>query len=62
LLSEPSEVLAVLMTTLAFIFSTAGSGNVYMRAFYSYVPPLLLCFFLPGRHGQLRKNRPLLFW
>lgn len=34
LLTEPSEVLAVVATALAFIFSTEGSGYPRMRAVY----------------------------
>lgn len=41
-------VFGLLMIILAVVFYTSGSGNAYMKRFYVVVPPLLLCYFLPG--------------
>jgi uncharacterized membrane protein len=51
-LDEPSEVLAVVATALAFIFSTEDSGYPRMQAVYRYIPPLFLCYFIPGLLGS----------
>lgn len=41
-------VLGILVGLLALIFGTANSGITFFRKFYTYVPPLLLCYFLPS--------------
>ena len=41
-------VLGLLLLMLAFVFSTSGSDSPGWRRFYRYVPPLLLCYFLPA--------------
>jgi len=41
-------VLGLLLVTLAFIFATARSKSRFWQTFYRYVPPLLLCYFLPA--------------
>lgn len=45
-------VLGLLLAVLAFVFVTSSSKNPRWQKFYTYVPPLLLCYFLPA----------LLFW
>jgi uncharacterized membrane protein len=45
-------VLGLLIVVLAFVFVTSGSKARFWQKFYRYVPPLLLCYFLPA----------LLFW
>jgi len=41
-------VLGLLLMVLALIFATASSDNKRWQQFYRYVPPLLLCYFLPA--------------
>jgi len=41
-------VLGLLLTVLATIFATASSDNPFWKKFYTYVPPLLLCYFIPA--------------
>lgn len=41
-------VLGILMIVLAFIFVTSSSKSKSWQTFYRYVPPLLLCYFIPA--------------
>lgn len=41
-------VLGLLMIVLAFVFYTSSSNHPGWKRFYRYVPPLLLCYFLPA--------------
>lgn len=41
-------VLGLLLGILAFVFTTANSPSPRWRTFYRFVPPLLLCYFLPA--------------
>ncbi len=41
-------VLGLLILVLAFVFKTSGSSHSFWKTFYRYVPPLLLCYFLPA--------------
>ena len=41
-------VFGILIAILAIIFKTASSSNPFFKKFYTYVPPLLLCYFIPG--------------
>jgi uncharacterized membrane protein len=41
-------VLGLLLGVLAFVFVTSSSDNKRWQQFYRYVPPLLLCYFLPA--------------
>lgn len=41
-------VLGLLLVVLAFVFVTSSSENPRWQKFYTYVPPLLLCYFLPA--------------
>jgi uncharacterized membrane protein len=38
----------LLMIALALVFKTAGSPSKRWKNFYTYVPPLLVCYFLPA--------------
>ncbi|HKK88358.1 MAG TPA: DUF819 family protein [Saprospiraceae bacterium] len=38
----------ILMVVLGLIFYTAHSRHAFWQRFYRYVPPLLLCYFIPG--------------
>ncbi|MFB6257580.1 MAG: DUF819 domain-containing protein [Flavobacteriales bacterium] len=48
LITNDAVVLGILLTLLAFIFQTSNSGLPFWKRFYTYVPPLLLCYFLPA--------------
>ncbi|MDP5169993.1 MAG: DUF819 family protein [Bacteroidia bacterium] len=41
-------VLGLLCLVLAFVFITSGSSKPGWQKFYRFVPPLLLCYFLPA--------------
>jgi uncharacterized membrane protein len=41
-------VLGLLIAILAFVFTTARSENKFWKKFYTYIPALLLCYFIPS--------------
>lgn len=41
-------VLGLLLIVLAFVFYTSSSETPFWKKFYTYVPPILLCYFLPA--------------
>lgn len=63
LITNDAVVLGLLLAILAFVFKTSSSSNPTLKKFYSVVPMLLLCYFLPsllntfnivdGEHSQL---------
>lgn len=48
LITNDAVVLGLLMVILAFVFKTASSEKPFWRKFYTYVPSLLLCYFIPS--------------
>jgi uncharacterized membrane protein len=48
LITNDAIVLGMLMLILALVFSTAASQRPFWRRFYSIVPSVLLCYFLPS--------------
>ncbi len=46
--TNDAVVLGLLLIVLALIFVTSGSKAPFWQTFYRYVPPLLLCYFLPA--------------
>lgn len=48
LITNDAVVLGLLILILALIFKTASSKRPFFRKFYSVVPSLLLCYFIPG--------------
>ncbi len=48
LLTNDAVIFGLLMIILALIFYTAGSTNRSWQKFYSVVPSLLLCYFIPS--------------
>lgn len=48
LFTNDASVLGILVMVLAFIFYTSSSSNPFWKKFYTYVPALLLCYFLPS--------------
>ena len=47
-LTNDAVVLGLLLSILALIFTSAGSQRPFFTKLYSVVPPILLCYFLPG--------------
>ncbi len=48
LFTNDASVLGILVMVLAFIFYTSSSTNPIWKKFYTYIPALLLCYFLPS--------------
>ncbi len=48
LLTNDAVVFGILLTILALVFTTANSERRFWKTFYSYVPALLLCYFIPA--------------
>jgi uncharacterized membrane protein len=48
LISNDAVVFGLLMATLAFVFSTSASKKPFWVKFYTYVPTVLLCYFIPA--------------
>lgn len=48
LISNTTVVLGLLMLILGLVFYTSSLSNKYVKGFYNIIPPLLLCYFLPG--------------
>jgi uncharacterized membrane protein len=48
LITNDAVVLGLLAVILGFIFKTSNSQHPAFKAFYKYVPALLLCYFLPS--------------
>ena len=46
--TNDATVLGILLIVLAFIFYTSSSENPFWKKFYTYIPALLLCYFLPS--------------
>ena len=46
--TNDATVLGLLLIVLAFIFYTSSSENPFWKKFYTYIPALLLCYFLPS--------------
>jgi len=48
LISNDAVVFGLLMATLALVFATAASDKPFWKKFYSFVPTVLLCYFIPA--------------
>lgn len=48
LFTNDAIIFGLLIIVLAFVFVTSSSKNEGWQKFYKYVPPLLLCYFLPA--------------
>lgn len=48
LFTNDAVVLGILAAILGFVFYTSHSNHRFFRAFYRYVPALLLCYFIPS--------------
>lgn len=48
LIKNDVAVLGLLLLILALIFATSSSQNKFIKGFYGIVPPIFLCYFIPG--------------
>ena len=48
LFTNDAIVLGILLSVLAFVFTTAKSEKLFWKKFYTFVPTLLLCYFIPS--------------
>lgn len=48
LITNDAVVLGILMVILAVVFQTSHSERPFWKRFYTYVPALLMCYFLPS--------------
>ena len=48
LFTNDAVVLGILFVILAFVFQTSTSEQPFWKKFYSFVPSVLLCYFIPG--------------
>ena len=48
LITNDAVVLGILMAILGFVFVTSHSEVPLWKKFYTYIPPLLLCYFIPS--------------
>jgi uncharacterized membrane protein len=48
LITNDAVVLGILLVILAFVFRTSSSSNPAWKKFYTFVPSLLLCYFVPS--------------
>ncbi len=48
LITNDAVILGLLLAILALVFKTSNSANPSLKKFYSIVPMLLLCYFLPS--------------
>ncbi len=53
MIQNDAVVLGILMLTLGLIFYTASLPQKFWTKFYGVVPPLLLCYFLPGVYNSI---------
>ena len=47
-ITNDAVILGILMIMLAAIFATAYSGKPFWKKFYTYIPLVLMCYFLPS--------------
>ena len=50
-----SVLIAILFPTilLGFVFKTSTSSNSFWKKFYTYIPAVLMCYFLPSLFNSL---------
>ena len=52
LINNDIVILGLIAATLAAVFWSASSPQPALRKFYSFVPPLLLCYLVPGLYNS----------
>ena len=58
LITNDAVVFGLLMVTLAVIFTTSHSENPKWKKFYTFVPSLLLCYFIPSLYSTFGVINP----
>jgi len=53
LITNDAIAFGLLMITLAGIFATANNSHPFWKKFYTFVPSLLLCYFIPSIYSTL---------
>lgn len=53
LITNDAVVLGLLLATLAIVFRTANGYRPFWKKFYTYVPSLLLCYFIPAIYNSV---------
>jgi len=53
LFTNEAIVFGILVSILAFVFTTSKSENPFWKKFYKYIPTLLLCYFIPSIFNSL---------
>ena len=53
LFTNDAIVFGILVSILAFVFTTSKSENPFWKKFYKYIPTLLLCYFIPSIFNAL---------
>jgi len=53
LFTNDAIVFGILISILAFVFTTSKSKNPFWKKFYKYIPTLLLCYFIPSIFNSL---------
>jgi uncharacterized membrane protein len=53
LITNDAVVLGILMSILGFVFWTSQSNHIIFKNLYKFIPPILLCYFLPGLLNSL---------
>ena len=53
LITNDAVVLGILISILAFVFKTPNSESPFWKRFYSVIPSLLLCYFIPSIFNSL---------
>jgi len=53
LITNDAIAFGLLMITLAGIFATANSSHPFWKKFYTFVPSLFLCYFIPSIYSTL---------
>ncbi|WOT05950.1 DUF819 family protein [Shewanella youngdeokensis] len=48
LVTNDATALGILAVVLGFVFYTSNSSNSFWKKFYTYIPALLMCYFLPS--------------
>ena len=48
MIQNDASVLGILLVSVALVFYTASLSGKFWQRFYSVIPPLLLCYFIPG--------------
>lgn len=48
LITNNTIIVGILMAILGLVFYTSNINNKFIKGFYDIIPPLLLCYFLPG--------------